>query len=337
MKKVVLLVFVMLCSFGCGCSKKEPAPIVEEETPSTEVTPEPKEIEIIDVNSTTRPLAVVINNSSVAVKVQTGLQQAYMVYEFPVEGYQSRLMALYKDIDDLKIGTIRSARHNFLDYAMEHDAVFVHFGWSHYAEDDEKNLGYDYINGIYGGPFWRENPEALATEHTAYTSIGRIKEYMNSRGMRTTSDQGLVLNYEIAGVDLTTKEGNLAANNIVIPYSGRLNTTYEYDSENKVYKRFVNGSANIDYYTKEQFTTKNIIVQKVNTKMASDNYYWDIETVGSGDGYYITNGYAVPIKWSKESRSAKTKYTYVDGTEVLLNDGNTYIQLQSTSQNLTIN
>ena len=71
--------------------------------------------------------------------------------------------------------------------------------------------------------------------------------------------------------------------------------------------------------------------------MASDNYYWDIETVGSGDGYYITNGYAVPIKWSKESRSAKTKYTYVDGTEVLLNDGNTYIQLQSTSQTLTIN
>lgn len=335
MKKVALLIFIIFFSFGCTRNESLTSSVDEADT--TENISGPQDISIIDVNSTSRPLAIVINNSSVAVKVQTGLQQAYIVYEFPVEGYQSRLMAIYKDVDDLKIGTIRSARHNFLDYAMEHDAVFVHFGWSHYAEDDEKNLGYDYINGIYGGPFWRENPEALATEHTAYTSIGRIKEYMNSRGMRTTSDQGLVLNYEVAGVDLTTKEGSLVANNVLIPYSGRLNTTYEYDSENKVYKRFVNGSANIDYYTKEQFTTKNIIVQKVNTKMASDNYYWDIETVGSGDGYYITNGYAVPIKWSKESRSAKTKYTYVDGTEVLLNDGNTYIQLQSTSQNLTIN
>lgn len=71
--------------------------------------------------------------------------------------------------------------------------------------------------------------------------------------------------------------------------------------------------------------------------MASDNYYWDLETVGSGTGYYITEGYAVPITWSKENREAKTKYRYVDGTEIQLNDGNTYIQLQSNSQTLTIN
>ena len=70
--------------------------------------------------------------------------------------------------------------------------------------------------------------------------------------------------------------------------------------------------------------------------MASDNYYWDLETIGSGNGYYITNGYAVPILWNKESRESKTKYTYLDGSEVLLNDGNTYIQLQSTNQALTI-
>ena len=84
------------------------------------------------------------------------------------------------------------------------------------------------------------------------------------------------------------------------------------------------------------YLTKNIIVQKINTKMASDNYYWDLETIGSGNGYYITNGYAIPITWQKTSREAKTKYTYLDGTEVLLNDGNTYVQLQSNKQKLTI-
>ena len=78
------------------------------------------------------------------------------------------------------------------------------------------------------------------------------------------------------------------------------------------------------------------VLQKIKTKMANDNYYWDLETVGSGDGYFITEGYDVPIKWTKESREAKTKYTYLDGTEVLLNDGNTYIQLQSVNQTLTI-
>ena len=247
-------------------------------------------------------------------------------------------MALYKDVPDFTIGTIRSSRHNFLDYAMEHDAIFIHYGWSHYAEDDERELRYDYINGtLGGGPFWRENPASLATEHTAYTSIGKIKEYVKNKEIRSTTDQGLVLNYDINGVDLSKKDGNILANNIAIPSNGSINTTYEYDKENKNYKRFVNGNANIDYYTKEQFTAKNIIVQKINTKMASDNYYWDLETVGSGTGYYITEGYAVPITWSKENREAKTKYRYVDGTEIQLNDGNTYIQLQSNSQTLTIN
>ena len=333
MKRLCILILLIFICIGCG--KKEEESIKEETPPVIE---EPKEISIIDVNSNTRPYAIVINNSTVAVKVQTGLQQAYMVYEFPVEGGLTRLMALYKDVPDFTIGTIRSSRHNFLDYAMEHDAIFIHYGWSHYAEDDERELRYDYINGtLGGGPFWRENPASLATEHTAYTSIGKIKEYVKNKEIRSTTDQGLVLNYDINGVDLSKKDGNILANNIAIPSNGSINTTYEYDKENKNYKRFVNGNANIDYYTKEQFTAKNIIVQKINTKMASDNYYWDLETVGSGTGYYITEGYAVPITWSKENREAKTKYRYVDGTEIQLNDGNTYIQLQSNSQTLTIN
>ena len=333
MKKLCILILLIFICIGCG--KKEEESIKEETPPVIE---EPKEISIIDVNSNTRPYAIVINNSTVAVKVQTGLQQAYIVYEFPVEGGLTRLMALYKDVPDFTIGTIRSSRHNFLDYAMEHDAIFIHYGWSHYAEDDERELRYDYINGtLGGGPFWRENPESLATEHTAYTSIEKIKEYVKNKEIRSTTDQGLVLNYDINGVDLSKKDDNILANNIAIPSNGSINTTYEYDKENKNYKRFVNGNANIDYYTKEQFTAKNIIVQKINTKMASDNYYWDLETVGSGTGYYITEGYAVPITWSKENREAKTKYRYVDGTEIQLNDGNTYIQLQSNSQTLTIN
>ena len=334
MKKFVSLILLIFLCIGCG--KKEEIATHQEPIEQEKVVEE-KKIEIVDVNSKTRPYAVVINNSTVAVKVQTGLQQAYIVYEFPVEGGLTRLMALYKDVPDFTIGTIRSSRHNFLDYAMEHDAVFVHYGWSHYAEDDERNIKYDYINGtLGGGPFWRENPLNLATEHTAYTSISKIREYVTSNKMRSTTDQGLVLNYDINGVELTNLDGNILANRIVIPSNGNINTSYEYDSENRVYKRFVNGNANIDYYTKEQFTTKNIIVQKINTKMASDNYYWDLETIGSGNGYYITNGYAVPILWNKESRESKTKYTYLDGSEVLLNDGNTYIQLQSTNQALTI-
>ena len=333
MKKLFV---VFLVSFLCvGCGKKE-EPVIEEHE-NKEENPIVETVDIIDVNSKTRPYAVVINNSPAAVKVQTGMQQAYMVYEIPVEGGITRLLAFYKDINDLMIGTIRSARHNFLDYAFEQDAIFVCYGWSHYAQDDMKSTGINYVNGVvHGRPFWRNNPENLATEHTAYTSIGNIREFATDRSFASTTEKGLVFNYEPNDVNLSEKEQSQVANKVYIPSNASLNTTYEYDEENKVYKRFVNGDANIDHETKLQFTTKNIIVQKINTKMASDNYYWDLETVGSGNGYFITNGYAVPIKWSKKSRTEKTIYTYLDGSEVKLSDGNTFIQLQSNNQNLTI-
>ena len=77
--------------------------------------------------------------------------------------------------------------------------------------------------------------------------------------------------------------------------------------------------------------------------MKVNNYSLDsygrqkLDNIGSGDGYYITNGYAVPIVWEKESRSSQTIYRYSDGTEIDVNDGNTYIQIQPITQELTIN
>jgi hypothetical protein len=38
------------------------------------------------------------------------------------------------------MGPIRSARHYFLDYALESDAIFVHYGWSPQAEKDITKL-----------------------------------------------------------------------------------------------------------------------------------------------------------------------------------------------------
>lgn len=295
-------------------------------------------VDIIDTNSKTRPYAIVVNNTPVAVKVQTGLNKAYLVYEIPTEGNTSRLLALYKNADDnLTIGTIRSSRHNFIDYALESDAIYVHYGWSHYAEDDERAGSINYINGLFDKPFWRNNPESLASEHTAYTSIAKIKQTVNDKGFKTESDRTVLLNYNPEDVDLSANSEAKVANKVVIPYGANPNvTTFVYDANTKMYNRQENGTYCIDYNTKEQVNTKNIIVQKINYTKCSDNYYWDLKTVGSGSGYFITNGYAVPITWKKDSRAGKTKYYYKNGKEIEVSDGRTYIEIQVNSQNLTI-
>ena len=75
-----------------------------------------------------------------------------------------------------------------------------------------------------------------------------------------------------------------------------------------MYVRYENSVKCLDHNTKEEVTTKNIIVQKIGYNVCSDNYYWDLHTTGYGEGYFITNGYAIPIDWYKASRGKKTIY-----------------------------
>lgn len=353
-----ILVFGICVVFtGCGNKKEKDAGTTGKATkenkttenassgttsPAEEVTEAivTEKVDIIDINSKTRPFAISVNNTPVAVKVQTGLNKAFVVYEIPTEGYTSRLLAFFKDVpEDLVVGTTRSARHNFLDYCYEWDAIFVHFGWSHYVEAEERAGAIDFINALVDpAPFWRNNPENLDSEHTAYTSISKIKDYLSVKGYAAQSENAVVpFKYSVSDVDLSSKNDAIELHSIKLPYSGYQYTVFTYDAGKGVYLRSESGDANIDHETGEQFDTKNIIVQKINHTICDDGKYWDLETVGSGTGYYITGGYAVPITWSKESRKARTVYRYADGTEIELSDGRTYVELHGTDMELTLN
>lgn len=327
---IAFATFMLLKPNNKANTKKEEAKPVKPEPPK-------EKVDIINVESKTRPFAVVVNNTPVAVKVQEGLNKAYIVYEIPTEGSTSRLMALYKDVDEnITIGTVRSVRHNFIDYAFESNAILVGYGYSYYAEVELNNQHViDYMNGmIHSKPFWRNNPEHLASEHTAYTSINRIKDFAyNTKKYNKEGENTVLLNYNVKDTDLSSNEGVVDATEITIPY-GNIVTKFKYNPETKMYTKIVNGVEIKDHNTKESITTKNIIIEKITYGMTASNYYWDLHTTGSGSGYYITNGKAVPIKWSKSSRKAKTKYTYNDGKEIEVSDGRTYIQV--TVRNYTI-
>ena len=55
----------------------------KEEEPKEEKTNEPT-VQVVDLNSTSRPYAVMINNIGAARPYHTGLQDAYLVYEMVV-------------------------------------------------------------------------------------------------------------------------------------------------------------------------------------------------------------------------------------------------------------
>lgn len=299
----------------------------------TEPVIEEKQVEIF--NGDTRPIAVMIDNVGDA-RPQAGLNDAYIVYEIIVEGKQTRLMALFKDVNLEKIGPIRSSRHYFLDYAIENDAIYVHFGWSPQAEKDIKSLGVKNINGMTESSksFWRVRDKSAP--HNAVTSTEEILKIAERKKYSTTSKKDSVLNYVTDEVEL---ESDIAATNITIPYSSSYKVTYKYDEETKRYTRGYNKTTQKDWDTKELVTTKNIIITFAQNTRLNDGTTKDRQNllnIGTLDGYYITNGKAIKIKCYKSSRKAQTEYKDLDGNEIDVNDGNTFIQIVPKNSKVVI-
>ncbi len=276
---------------------------------------------------TDRPIAVMIDNHEGALP-QGGLNDAYLVYEIIVEGGESRLMALFKGKDVEKIGPVRSARHYFLDYALENDAVYVHFGESPQAKKDIKNLGVDAINGIYENSeaFWRTKDKRAP--HNVATSIEQIKKIAEANKYTLKSTNKSVLNYSVNSVDLGETAKN--ANKVVIPYCDWNEVTYTYNVEEKRYYRNSKGVDETDWTTGEPVTTKNIIIQKAKNTTLNDGENkgrQNLHNIQVLEGYYITEGKAIEITCEKTSRSSKTIYKDLEGNEIEVNDGNTFIQI----------
>ena len=267
-----------------------------------------EKLKILDLDSKTRPYAVMVNNIKTVWGYQCGLQDAYMVYEIIVEGGYTRLMALFKDKSLDRIGSVRSSRHYFLDYALENDAVYVHFGWSPQAESDMKKLGVNNINFMSYSGYTRDRSLGLASEHTAFTTTPKINDGISYYGYRSTTDQKPLLDYSVKPISISTMSGVIPANKINIEYSASRSTSFEYDSVNKVYNRFQNGIVHKDYVTGLQYTAKNIITYQINNyTISGDNKgRQTIDNIGSGTGWFISEGYAIPITWEKSSRSNKT-------------------------------
>ncbi len=273
-----------------------------------------------------RPIAVMIDNHSGAWP-QAGLMKAYMVYEIIVEGGETRLMALFKGEDVDKIGPVRSSRHYFLDYAMENGAIYVHYGWSPQAESDISTFRVQNINGIVqsSSEFWRIKDKK--TPHNVLTSTEKIKAMAEKKGYGLTSNAKSVLNYVVDEVNLEDGED---AYNIKIPYSTLQSVEYNYNEDSKVYERKARGKDQKDYESKEILSTKNIIIEFVENYTLNDSENkgrQGIKNIGTFDGYYITNGKAIKIKCTKDSRIDRTLYKDLNGNEIKANDGNTWVQI----------
>jgi len=339
MKKLILLLTVFAMVFSTACSKKEVASEVDSDASSqvSQEAPKHKNEYCKLMTSNARPVAVMIDNDVAASRPQAGLDDAYMIYEIVVEGGASRMMALFKNHDVEKVGPIRSSRHYFLDYALEHDAIYCHAGWSPLAQNDIPKLGVNNINGIQGNDgtvYWRDSTYDN-TWHNLYSSVKKLFEKgTTEKGYRKTTD---VIHNLYSDDDLVYSDASDAIE-LKLPYSNFYRVGYTYNPDKMVYERYVDGKPHMSQ-SGNILTAKNIIIYQLDNYALNDGDNkdrQDIVNTGTGTGYYVTNGKVIDINWSKPSRTEKTTYTTKDGKELVLNPGNTFVQIVPSKSTITI-
>ena len=183
------------------------------------------------------------------------------------------------------------------------------------------------INGISesSSSFWRTKDKSAP--HNVATSTQKILEIAKRKDYATTSTKKSVLNYVVDDVKLENGE---KADEITIPYSESNVVKYTYDSHTGRYQRYSKGIEETDWTTKEKVTTKNIIITFARNATINDGENKGRQTLyntGTLDGYYITNGRAIKITCEKSSRSSQTVYKDLEGNEIKVNDGNTFVQI----------
>ncbi len=274
-----------------------------------------------------RPISVMINNISEAIP-QSDVGKADIIYEFKVEGGITRLLGIYSDYSKIeKLGSIRSCRPYYVTVSNEFDAIYVHYGQSPQGQEELDKTGIDHISGLSAEgnvAFYRASDKVAP--HNVYTTGEMIQAGIDYIKCDTEHYHNFKSMFKFNEGD-KTPEGGDTAKTVKLAISNYTQPYFEYNESDGLYYRFQYGAEHVDELTGEQLTFKNIIIQFAHYTSIDDHDRQLIDLVGSGDGYYISDGVVIPIKWEKSSDNAQTKFTTEDGKALKLNPGKTYVNV----------
>jgi hypothetical protein len=254
----------------------------------------------------------------------TGVNEAFLVIEAPVEGSIPRLITFFSEEFEVeKLGPVRSARPYYIDWNDELDAVYAHVGGSPEALDSIK---YDYdtidLNQFWQSEyFYRQNSGRYAPHNVFTTSdllIGSLDEL----------DLGEP-QYEL----WKFKDGEPSGDHKSLKVDWTGGSTYDviwqYEAETNLYTRKQGGS--IMYMEDGSIIEiNNIVVLATDIRTIDAVDRKRVTTVGEGDALIAQDGESFLVRWKKDERDGRLKFYTHAGDEIAFNAGKTWIEVVSS-------
>lgn len=339
----ILLCVILFVSVFAGCGKKkknnsenssESASLADSDISSETVPPEPPKNFLTGETLTNteslgkRPVAVMINNIVNALP-QYGISDADIMYEIPVEGGITRMMAVYSDFKAMpQICSIRSCRYYYPLLALGMDAIYVHWGQDNsIAKDTLLRTKIDRLEGsTIGSKYYGRDKARLnakyALEHTGFFDGTRMAEAIAE--MKYREDRDASYGKTLFKFNDEVKADGTDCTKAVLKFSYSYFSTFTFDPATKTYKKQHSGKPHMDQRSGKQLEFTNVLVLKTNIANRNKSVLMDVDLSG-GTGKYISDGKVMDITWKKPSETSPIVLMDAAGKEISINPGKSYI------------
>ena len=275
-----------------------------------------------------RPIAVMLATDP-QTRPLSGISQADMVIEMAViTDSITRLMAIYVCEEPEEIGSARSSRHDFIPLALGLDAIYAHWGGSHFALDKLDAGIIDNIDAMKNpyNAYWQDWSKPMP--HNGFTSFKRLLNAAEKLGYRLDNEFN---GYPHEDSKLKALDGKLT-----IGFGNQYRVYYEYNSETNTYLRWRGGEKEIDKNNNEQVEASVIAVMRAASRMIQIPDYNDVDVEGEGEASIFQNGEEIKGYWKKEGKYSKSKLYFLDdkGKEIKFTPGKIWIEIVEPYQDV---
>ncbi len=301
-----------------------------------------------------RALAVMQPGDETA-RPAAGFSEADMVIEMPViTASITRLMAVYICNTPAEVGSMRSARHDFIHLTKGLDAIFVPWGRSEAHNGDPVGLAQGILdrNEIENincnqdagksstlcseNPCFRKNGMLRGVD-SGYASPEKLFKCAEELGYRLTNNFSGYPHQAEAPESERPNSGNLR-----VAFAGIYAVDYDYDKASNSYLRTWGKKEDTDRNNGERIAPKNIAVIMARSEQIEGQYNnvqlgdpW-YDTSDSGEAHYYFNGKEYHGTWKKDKSDMASKLFFYDesGQEVKFVPGQIWVEILEPGQNL---
>ena len=275
----------------------------------------------------TGPALIIKIDNAPEARPQTGIDQADIVFEMLTEGV-TRLGAVFHSELPSPVGPVRSSRTSDFDLVSGFNRpLYASSGGNNYVAARLRDLPIVEVTAISRSVYFRDS--SRQRPHNLYVNAPDLYEFVPD-----DAEPPLPW-FAYRGPDDGLPGGATEVDGpVTIAYRGTPTVTYTWDATRAGWLRAQDGRPHTTVLG-DQLAPENVVIMVTTYGIsAADPTSAELNSVGSGDLFVLTDGHVIEGTWSRDDALAQPTLLDLDGNPILLTPGRTWVSYPEAGDTL---